>query len=236
MVIQPLAIGSLLVASIQLIDGTRWLAIFPPLAALLVAWLAQAVHAYRRAVELGARPGGETQAALFLPLAAGVLTVYWLVGGRHGSPSSTLESYVVAWMANRVDNATDLYVQPPSEDTLGQAWSAQSGYLTQRISALAAQFGPTSGLDAAQPFDSLRFGQPVASGAGRQVVVIDIVRRQRVETMILGLVPTAGQETVVVERAGTLTLALVEQPPVAWLPVAQMASFAWRIESVSIGS
>ena len=66
-------------------------------------------------------------------------------------------------------------------------------------------------------------------------MTIDIVRRQRVETMILGIVPTAGQETVVVERAGTLSLALVEEPPVAWLPVARLPSFAWRIESVSIG-
>lgn len=233
--VQPLAIGALLIVSVQLIDGTRWLVIFPPLAALLVAWLGQAVHAYRRAVELGAHPGGEMQAALFLPLAVGILTIYWLIGGRYGSPSATLESYVVAWMSHRVDSATGLYVQPPSEDQLGQSWTAQSSYLTQRVAELAAQFGPTSGLDPTQPFDSLRFGEPPTSGPGLQVVTVDIVRRQRVETMILGIVPTAGQETVVVERAGTLTLALVEQAPVTWLPVARLPSSAWRIESVSIG-
>jgi hypothetical protein len=41
---------------------------------------------------------------------------------------------------------------------------------------------------------------------------------------------------VVIERAGTLNLTLVEQPPVEWLPVARLPSFAWRIEVVSIGS
>ena len=235
-VLQPLAIGALLLAAIQLIDGTRWLAIFPPLAALLVAWLAQAVHAYRLAVELGAKAGGEMQAALFLPLAVAVLTTYWLVGGRHGSPSATMESYVVAWMAHRVDAATGLYVQPPPADTVDQSWAAQSGYLAQRVAALAAQFGPTSGLDPAKPFDSLRFGQPSTSGPGHQLVTVDIVRRQRVETFILGIVPTASQETVVVERAGTLNLALVEQPPIDWLSFARLPSSAWRIEAVSIGA
>lgn len=233
--LQPLSIGVVLVAAVQLIDGTRWLVIFPPLGALLAAWLAQALHAHRRAVELGAQPGGEMQAALFLPLAVAALTVYWLVGGRHGSPSATLETYVVAWMSHRVDNATGLYIHPPSGDALDQSWSAHSAYLTQRTSALAAQFGAASGLDPAEPFDSLRFGQPTASGPGRQVVAVDIVRRQRVETMILGIVPTAGQETVLVERAGTVTLTLVEEPPAEWLPVARLPSFAWRIESVSIG-
>jgi hypothetical protein len=165
-----------------------------------------------------------------------VLTIYWLVGGRHGSPSATLESYVVAWMSHRVDNAAGLYVQPPSADTLDQSWTAHQRYLTQRVAALAAQFGPTSGLDPTEPFDSLRFDEPVAGTAGHQLVNVNIVRRQRVETMILGVVPTASQETVVVERAGTLNLALVEQPPVAWLPVARVPSFAWRIESVAIGT
>ena len=233
---QPLAIGVLALAAIQLVDGTRWLAIFPPLAALLVGWLAQAVHAYRSAVELGARPGGEMQAALFLPLAVALLTTYWLVGGRHGSPSATLESYVVAWMAHRIDAARGMYVQPPSSETIDQSWAAQSSYLAQRVTALATQFGATSGLDPAQPFDSLRFSEPIASGTGQQQVTVDIVRRQRVETFLLGIVPTAGQETVVVERAGTLSLALVEEPAIDWLPVGRLPSSAWRIQAVAIGT
>jgi hypothetical protein len=236
LLMQPIAIAAFLVVAVQLIDGTRWLVVFPPLAALLVVWVAQAVHAYRRALELGWQPGGEMQAALFLPFAVAVLTAFWLIGGRHGSPSAALESYVVAWMSGRVESAAGLYVQPPSQDALLAGWSAQSAYLGQRIGALAAQYGPASGLDPDAPFDSLRFGAPAAAGTGRQNVAVDIVRRQRVETMILGIVPTASQETVVVERAGTVNLALVDQPPMAWLPFSGLPSTAWRIDSVTIGS
>ena len=234
--LQPLSVAGLLLIAVQLIDGTRWLVVFPPLAALLVAWAGQAIHAYRRAVALGAKPGGEMQAAVFLPFAVAALTVYWLIGGRNGSPTATLESYVVAWMSGRVDAATQLYVQAPAQVLLGQTWGAHAGYLGQRIEALASQYGDSSGMDPDQPFESLRFSEPTAAGAGRQTVNIDIVRRQRVETMVLGIVPTASQETVVVERGGTITLALVEEPPVSWLPLARLPSFAWRIESVSIGS
>jgi hypothetical protein len=233
---QPLAVAALLLIGVQLIDGTRWLVVFPPLAALLIVWLAQAIHAYRRAVDLGATPTGELQAALFLPFAVTVLTLFWLMGGRHGSPAATLEGYVVAWMGGRPDAASALYETPPAWADLSQSWSVQSAYLTNRVTLLATQFGDSSGLDPTQPFDNLRFGDPVAIGPGRQSVEIDIVRRQRVETMILGIVPTAGQETVTVERAGAITLAMVDEPPAAWLPFGRLASSAWRIEGVTIGA
>ena len=235
LLLHPLAIGALLLVAIQLIDGTRWLIVLPPLAALLVVWLAQAVHAYRRAVELGAKPGGELQAALFLPLAVTVLTAFWLIGGRHGSPTATLEGYVVAWMSGRVETASSLYVTPVSAADVGAAWAGQSAYLTDRVGLLADQFGPASGLDPERPFDNLRFRDPVATGLGRQSVDIDIVRRQRVETMVLGIIPTASQETLVVERAGTITLLLVDQPVMDWLPFGRLPSFTWRIERVAIG-
>lgn len=233
---QPLAVLALLLLGAQLIDGTRWLVVFPPLAALLIVWLAQAIHAYRRAVELGATPGGELQAAVFLPFAVTALTLFWLMGGRHGSPTATLEGYVVAWMGGRPDAASALYVAPPASTDLSQTWSAQSAYLTDRVALLATQYGAASGLKPEQPFDNLRFAEPVVAGLGRQAVEVDIVRRQRVETMILGIVPTAGQETVVVERAGTITLALIDEPPAAWLPFGRLASSAWRIETVTIGA
>lgn len=235
MLLQPLSIAAVLLMAVQLIDGTRWLIVLPPLAALLVVWLGQAIHAHQRAIELGARPGGELQAALFLPLAVAVLTAFWLLGGRHGSPAATLEGYVVAWMSGRADTASNLYVTPVAPADLGAVWTGQSAYLTARVAQLAAQFGPASGLDPARPFDNLRFRDPVATGLGRQRVDVDIVRRQRVETMILGIVPTAGQETVVVERAGTITLLLVQQPVMVWLPFGRLPSFAWKVERVSIG-
>lgn len=236
MLLQPLTIAAVILVAVQLIDGTRWLIVLPPLAGLLVVWLAQAIHAHQRAIELGAQPGGELQSALFLPIAVMVLTAFWLLGGRHGSPAATLEGYVVAWMSGRSDAASGLYVTPVAPDDLGATWAGQSGYLSDRVAQLAAQFGPASGLDPRRPFGNLRFRDPVVTGLDRQMVDVDIVRRQRVETMVLGIVPTASQETVVVERAGTITLSLVEQQVAEWLPFGRLPSFAWKIESVSIGA
>lgn len=235
MLLQPIAIAGVLLVTAQLIDGTRWLIVLPPLAGLLVVWLAQAIHAHQRAIDLGAAPGGELQAALFLPIAVAVLTAFWLLGGRHGSPAATLEGYVVAWMSGHAETASSLYVTPVEPAELDATWDGHYAYLTDRVLVLAAQFGPTSGLDPIRPFDNLRFREPVALGPGRQLVDVDIVRRQRVETMLLGIVPTAGQETVVVERAGTITLTLVDQPFVDWVPFGRLPSFAWKIEQVAIG-
>jgi hypothetical protein len=235
MALQPLVIVGLLMVGVQLIDGTRWVIVFPPLAAILAFWLAQAVHAYRRAVELGARPGGEMQAVLFLPVAVAVLTLFWLIGGKHGSPTATLEAYAVAWLTGRSEAAANLYVAPPAKEELDQVWAAQSEYLTQRVGALAQQYGPTSGLDPAEPYDNLRFGEPVPAGPGRQTVEVDIVRSQRVETMVLGIVPTATQANVIVEPVGTITLTLVEEPGAEWLPFGRLNSQSWQIEDVTIG-
>lgn len=233
--LQPVAITVLAIVAIQLIDGARWLVVFPPLVGFLALWIVQALHAYRRAVDLGASRGGELRAALFLPAAVAVLTVFWLVGGRHGSPSATLETYVLAWMGGRPEPAAELYVAPPPPDELRASWAAHSAHLIERVTTLALQYGPSSGLDPERPFDSLRFRDPTGAGLRRQVVEIEIVRRQRVENMILGIIPTASQETVVVEHAGAITLALVDEPPVEWLPFGRLASAAWRIESVAFG-
>jgi hypothetical protein len=235
-ILQPIAIVGLLFIAAQLIDGTRWLVIFPPLAVLIVVWLAQAVHAYMQAIELGAQRGGEFQAALFLPVAVAVLTIFWLLGGRHGSPAATLESYVIAWMTDRPAAAATLYETPPSYVQVDAAWDAQFAYLAGRVATLAEQYGPQSGLDPGSPFDNLRFSDPMAVSSNHQVVGIDIVRRQRVENMVMGIIPTATQETVVVERAGTITLSLVPEPVNGWLPFGRLDSQAWRIQAVQIGT
>ncbi len=235
MALQPLVIVGLLMVAVQLIDGTRWVIVFPPLAAILAFWVAQAIHAYRKAVELGAKPGGELQAALFLPVAVGVLTLFWLIGGRHGSPTATLEAYAVAFLTGKPEAAAHLYVTPPAADAVAANWAAQSDYLAERVGVLAQQYGPMSGLDPEQPYDNLRFGEPTPAGPGRQTVEIDIVRSQRVEDTILGIVPTATQENVVVEPVGLITLALIDEPPAEWLPFGKLSSQSWRIEDVTIG-
>ena len=149
---------------VQLIDGTRWLVVFAPLAAILAFWVAQAIHAHRRAVELGAAPGGEMQVAVFLPVAVGVLTVFWLIGGRHGSPAATLEAYAVALLTGKSDAAASLYVSPTTREAVEAGWATQSEYLTERVTALGQQYGPASGLDPAEPYDNVRFGEPTPAG------------------------------------------------------------------------
>jgi hypothetical protein len=231
-VLEPFAVGALLLIAVQLIDGTRWLLVFPPLAAVLVVWMAQAVHAHRCALRLGARPGGEVQIALLIPLGVALLTAYWLIGGRHGSPSATVEEYVVAWMSGQPAAAAPLFAQPPAEAELTANWRAQSDYLVARISRAAATYGPASGLDPDSLFDNLRFDDPVTAADGSVQVVVDIVRRQRVETTLLGFVPTASQETVLVEQAGTILLRLQPRPAPDWLPVGWLDSSAWRIDEI----
>jgi hypothetical protein len=135
-------------------------------------------------------------------------------------------------MSGKSDAAAHLYVSPPAADSVASAWASQLDYLGDRVSVLAQQYGPTSGLDPTEPYDNLRFGQPTPAGPGRQTVEIDIVRSQRVEDTILGIVPTATQENVIVEPIGTITLALVDEPPPDWLPFGRLSSQAWRIEDV----
>lgn len=230
--LQPVAVAATALISAQLIDGTRWLAVFPPLAALLVIWLGQALHAHQRAIELGSAPGGELQVAMFLPLAVAVLTAFWLLGGRHGSPSATLEAYVLAWLSGRPEAAASVYAVPRPDEQLKADWEAQNAHLTERIRSLVAIHGVSSGLDAERPFNSLRFREPVADASGRQMVGVDIVRRERVETLVFGLIPTASQQTVVIEQAGTIWLRLQEQQSPEWLGVARLRSDAWRIDQV----
>ena len=235
MVVQPLAIAALLLLAIQLIDGTRWLLVFPPILAVLVVWLGQALHARQKAIELGATLGGELQIALFLPLAVLVLTLYWLLGGRHGSPPATLQAYIESWMASRPDAARTHFAQPPPADRLAAEWSTHMAMITELIDRSRATYGPASGLDAATPFDSLRFSAVDSDGAetdGRAGFVGELVRSQRVETTLFGFIPTASQETVAIQPVLNIWLRLEPQAPPGRLPLIQLDSRAWLIEAV----
>lgn len=233
LLLQPLAIAGLALVTVQLIEGTRWLIVFPPLVALLVIWMAQAIHAHQRAVELGAERGGELQIILLLALAVSVMTAFWLLGGRFGSPTATLQAYTEAWMAGRADAASQLFTTPPAPDRLTADWADQTRVLQDGISRALAVYGPASGLDPQQPFASLRYRQLEGSeGAGRAGVLIEVVRSQRVETTVLGIIPTAGQETVVVEADWVVWLELRRQTVPEWLPFGRLDSYAWKISAV----
>lgn len=222
--LQPLAIVGWLFAAWQLIDGTRWLAVFVPLVLLLVLWVGQAVHAYRRALALGGAPGGELQLALFLPLALALFTAFWLLGGRHGSAAATVEAYMEAWQANRPELAASLYRDVPNDPTEVIAfWQDERIRMTNAIAQGQTLYGPTSGLDPDEPFNSLRVTQH-----GPTTFDVEIVRSETFQTTLLGLVQTSGQRTVVV--APLMTVTVVETPAASnfWLP-----STEWRIDSVS---
>jgi len=232
LILQPVAIACVAVLAIGLIDGTRWLIVFPPLVALLVFWLAQAVDAHQRALRMGAQPGGEMTIVLLLPIALAVLTAFWLVGGRHGSPGATLEAYIAAWMDDRPDAAAPLFTTPRTTDSITAEWSAESDMLSQRVSAAEATYGENSGLDSDHPFDSLRFGEPQATGDGRVAMSVEIVRDEQVKTTVLGFIPTAGQQTVVVEQDMTILLEQDDEPKLTWLPFGGFNSSSWKISAV----
>ncbi len=232
--LEPLFIAGLLLVVVQLIDGTQWLIVFVPLTVLLVVWLGQALHAYQRALRLGGAAGGEAQVALFFPVAVTLLTVYWLVGGSHGSPAATVEQYALDWMSMRPADAVQLFVSQPDPSALGATWQAEMAFLRSRVGQAADEYGPASGLHPDSPFDNLRFGEPVEEQPGFAQVTVDIVRQEEVQTTVLGFIPTASQETVSVERAGVISLRLVPQPGLQWLPIGQLASSSWLIENVAL--
>ena len=232
LILQPVAICACALLAVGLIDGTRWLIVFPPLVALLVFWIAQAVDAHQRALRMGSQPGGEMAIVALLPIALTVLTLFWLVGGRHGSPSATLQQYIEAWMDNRPETAAALFAPARTPGSVSAEWGVESQTLSQRIAAAEATYGEESGLDSDHPFDSLRFGDPVVSGDSRVSMTVDIVRDERVQATVLGFIPTAGSQTVVVERELTIWLEEDDQPQLTWLPFGGFDSFSWRISAI----
>ena len=230
MLLQPLAIVGLAIVATALIDGTRWLVVFVPLMALLVMWLAQAIHAHQRAVALGGAPGGELQVALFLPLVLTVLTTFWLVGGRHGSPSATVEAYMAAWKADRPDAAQPLFAGPYPEQTIADDWRAQKAAITAAIERARSSYGSASGLDPARPFDNLRVRELDDVEEGQAGFVFEIVRSERFQTTVLGIVPTAGQRTVIVKQV--LRIMLSEHATPSTVPLVPLPSSAWQIDAM----
>lgn len=225
--LEPLAIAGLLLAAWSLIDGTSWLAVFVPLLALLVVWVGQAIHAHRRAIALGRAPGGELALAWILPLAMAVVSAFWLVGGRHGSPAATVEAYMDAWRAGQPSAATGLFADAGLDAAaLGAFWSDQSSELAEQLTQGRATFGPESGLDPARPFGSLRVTQREPSAAGEVSFRVEIVRSERFETTLLGFITTAAQRTIVVQPLVQLTLR-EERTGGSWL-----ASSSWRVVGV----
>ncbi|MEP7158655.1 MAG: hypothetical protein ABI797_04455 [Chloroflexota bacterium] len=226
--LQPLAIAGVAFVAVELIDGTRWLAVFAPLLVLLVVWLGQAIHAHRRAIVLGAQPGGEIQVAAFLPLALAVVTLFWMFGGRHGSPAATVQAYMEAWMDNRPDAAGRLFQVTRVDTDVANFWSQQAERLRGLIASERARYGPASGLDPTRPFASLRVTQFVTPpGTDFVEYIVELVRSERYETTMFGVIPTAAQRTVAVEPI--IGFDLREE----LVPNSVIPTTTWRIYAVS---
>jgi hypothetical protein len=243
------AISAWLIAAVQLIQGSGWLALFLALLGLLLVHAGQAVHAQRMALRLGAAPGGELQMAWLLPVVTLVVAGFWLLAGNRGSPEATLAGYVAAWQADHVEAGQALLVPCTGVvDSCGAVparlsadWHAQGSYIADRVAFAAQTYGPASGLDPSMPFNGLRFSLVSPCTAGQSAddeacAAVDIVRFQRIETTLFGFIPTASREIVVVERLGTINLTTVRGQPVLSLsgaPWIELPSREWRIASVS---
>lgn len=228
---QPLAIALVALIAAAVLDGTRWLVVFPLLIGLFLIWIGQALDAYRRALRAGQTAGGEWSLVALLPVMLLVLTSFWVVGGRHASPSATLQAYTDAWVRDRPDAAAQLFAAPRAPEEMDRLWDAERHMVVERISQARALYGRESGLDPERPFDSLRFREgPTVDG--RVAMIGEIVRSERVETTLLGFIPTASQQTVVVERGMTVWLRLERRPLPDWLDELRLESYAWKISTI----
>jgi hypothetical protein len=233
LLLQPLALAATLGLAVLLLDSSHWIAVFPVLVLLIGTWIGQAMHAHRLALARGMAPGGETHLALVLPLVIVLLSGFWLVGGGRASPAATMQHYVSAWQAGRPEAAQHLFARPADADGLAEQWNAQRQHIETLVRDAAARYGVLSGLDPARPFNSLRFEAVAAPGADSAIVAVDVVRRRRVETNLFGLIPTATQETVLVEQLGTVRLGARPAPSPEWLPIGA-PGVVWVIEQIRL--
>ena len=216
-------------------EASTW--VFLGLAAFFAVWGAQAVDAYRRAVERGSRAGGAIQILALAPALVVVFTGFWLLAASAASPSATLQRYVAAWRDGRVDDANRLFVTPPGRHALAQRWQQDEAYLRARLAQLVGRLGPGSGLRLGRPLDNLAFElvppatRPRAGVGQRAEATADIVRQVTVPGSFFGLFPTASQRSLSVERVGRVRLAeIAEAAPPIGLP-----SAAWKLEAVEVG-
>jgi hypothetical protein len=239
MVLQALGILVIAAMGIALLEGSRDVLVFVALVGYLVIWAGQAIDAQRRAVALGATPGGAIQILVLAPVAIAALTLFWLVGGTAASPAAVLQRYVSAWRAQQPEVARHLLLTPVGADELRGTWSGQSAYLRTRLADLERSLGTGSGIKTGSPFESLMFVEaPPPTAPGRRVdaertdstIAIEVVREVTVRGTFFGLFPTASQQTIPVEQVGIVTLRSIPQDAVFGLARGQV----WRIEAVQL--
>jgi hypothetical protein len=204
-------------------------------ATVLALWLVIPVHAYRvaarrrAALDLPIGPASGLDLLWLAPFAVAFSTLFWTVAGRAGDPGLVLSDYVAGWRSGRVDAVVGLFETPPADaGAIADAWEAQLANLRNDLVRLAAVSGPASGIDPAQPLDSVVWSAQPAEDSSVSVVAIEVVRRETVRGQLLGLVPSTSQRLVTLERLGTVELHVVDLP-------GQFAGHRWRIVRVEVG-
>ncbi|MGH2407057.1 MAG: hypothetical protein ACRDF7_03110 [Candidatus Limnocylindrales bacterium] len=210
------------------IEGDAVDGIFLAVVLFFVIWVAQVIDAYRRAAHVGAPPGSAIGVLALLPVAVLVFSAFWMVGGAAATASATLDRYVDAWRHGRPDAADHLLLVPMGPAAMTARWTAADAVIGSRLKALAGSLGPGSGFDAQRPFTNLEFRLQPSTGAADARVSIVVVRHVSIRSSFLGLVPTAVQQTEVLDQIGTIDLTAVPLMPSGGLgdwPATQ----AWRV-------
>lgn len=199
-----------------------------------MAWIAQAVVAYRAARTVSGRYSGAAWLLAVAPVVIALLTGFWLFAGAQASPAATFERYIGAWRHNDPAAAVGLFAQPIDPLTLVARWEAQEKLIAARVETIA-EADPEFSLNRQDPDTNLRFELHVpeagdATSAGGPVEFdVHVVRQVTVPSTFFGLVPASRTETRIVETVGDATL--VRRPLEG--PLAGTGAFLWVIQSIN---
>jgi hypothetical protein len=173
------------------------------------------------------------RALALLPVAVIVFSAFWMVGGASATASSTMERYVDAWRHGRPEVADRLLLVPMGPAAMAARWAEADAVIGSRLAAFASALGPDAGFDPRRPFANLEFRlQPTTTPDAARVTIV-VVHHVSVRSTFLGIVPTAVQETEVLDQIGTIDLAAVPLLPAGGLGD-WPASRAWRVVQLSL--
>jgi hypothetical protein len=178
--------------TIGLADSSAYLVPFLAGVGFLVAWGAQAVHAYRAAHS--AQPAGQPTPKQSPATAIGWLSLpllawgagFWLIGAHAATPAAALDHFVTAWTAGELE---------PGEWPMAVLGAADEA-------AAALGSGPDR-------FRDVRFSI-VEERDGRALAVADAIHYERRDIRLLGIIP--GSELVPVADERLLLLELAARP------------------------
>jgi hypothetical protein len=204
-------------------------------ATVLALWLVIPVQAHRvaarrrAAVDVAIGPSSGLDLLWLAPFAVAFSTFFWTVAGRAGDPGLVLSDYVADWRSGRVDAAVSMFDTPPGDTgTIADTWEAQLANLRNDLVRLAAVSGPASGIDPAQPLDSVVWSAEPAEDSSTSIVAIEVVRRESVRGVLFGLLPSTSQRLVTLEKLGSAELRRVNLP-------GRFGGQGWRIVRVEVG-